>query len=120
MRIFCAVCEREVDKVVVERYDWHNHTTLTVYCHGAVDECAITDQFIAEAGPEFARNPQGVAFATQYTTIENPVRALAHVREARSEDGGTEKIGRIHPEHLRCGSCTYSESCSECPQHRRV
>lgn len=80
MRILCAVCNKEVDFTQWYRDIPNNVTRVVAHCHGAVDDCAVTDQFVVEAGPEFAANPEGVAFADQHTTPEKPVRALAHVR----------------------------------------
>lgn len=65
MKINCAVCNKPVDRFVVERCDWENHTAITVYCHGAVEYCTVTDHFIMEAGPEFAKYPEGVAFQSK-------------------------------------------------------
>lgn len=63
MIIMCAICNKEIDGIEI----WYDPAMpgqrFRAYCHGATDECLITDHFI-EMGLDF-KDCVGVAFATK-------------------------------------------------------
>lgn len=47
--IFCAQCGRPVDKVTTWKCDYKATLWVQVECHGEVDTCELTSQFIMSA-----------------------------------------------------------------------
>jgi hypothetical protein len=49
-RITCAVCRKEVERVVVELLDYDAVVRLRVWCHGDTDKMQITGFDLARMG----------------------------------------------------------------------
>lgn len=72
-RIWCAVCNKEVDEVILLRSECEDSTTIRVKCHGEIDNCKLDGSLIITA-----LNPddltRGVAF--QNNKLPEPQKLL--------------------------------------------
>lgn len=65
--IYCAVCQRPVDRVECYENAMNRSRTFRVYCHGATEEATLTDLDLAVAS-----NIHAVAFGPKDNLLTPP------------------------------------------------
>jgi len=92
VRIDCAKCEKQVDRVRVERDESTRRLYYKVWCHGDTDICFVDDIFIVENGMP----RHGMAFTTERLNgpevNTRPDRSIGEGQSVRALDDKRPKV----------------------------